>query len=242
VGIRQSSRAGLNRLGWDFHRFTGRSHLDNTFKMLKWLNLEAELIIDVGAHSGNWTVTAMRAWPMAKYVLVEPQRNLERARQLKDNPSVVWWEVGAGPEPGTMAFFHHTRSDSSTFIRRPDLPGLAEEEIAVMRIDQIVASTCGNCVPDIIKLDCEGWDLQVLEGAGPLVGQSPCIFLEAGVANRIFSNSVEMVIRTMDSQGYGLVDIGDAARNRHSGVMWNAELCFLHRSSPQYEKASRWIE
>lgn len=171
---------------------------------------------------------------------MEPQRLLvaEMRKRFAGESGLTFVEAGAGPRNGVETFFEHERSDSSTF-RGQSLRTVGARDIEVSRIDRISAAVFGQMVPDIIKLDCEGWDLEVIEGAGNFLGRTPAVFMEAGVTNLGFENSVCRTVARMADAGYEMFDLGEAARNGN-GALWNAEICFVLRDSDVWLAASTW--
>lgn len=131
-----------------------------------------------------------------------------------------------GPEDKVATFYNHVRTDSSSFtINNPKR--LADQSlISMRRLDTLVAEL-GLNIPDIVKLDCEGYDIEVLKGFGNLFGKIPFIFMECSVSNPWFQNSIVECISLMSSHDYRLVNVGEAARLGPSWAMWNAELLFV---------------
>ena len=85
-------------------------------------------------------------------------------------------------------------------------------------------------VPDMVKIDAEGFDLKAIQGAASLIGKTDVFFLEAGVLCP-FENSVARVVSTMAGIGYRLVDITELNRSPRHGVLWLTELAFLRSSN-----------
>jgi len=218
-----------------------RGSLERTLRRLAAFGLDARRVVDVGAHKGMWTLEAIAVWPSARYLLVEPQRELvERKGRLRDDSRVTWCFVGAAPESGEATFAHYPQAVSSTFKPVEGL-AISEETVPVRRIDELVNEHFGpGAVPDILKLDCEGWDLDVLEGAGSLVGRIPVLFLEAGVSNRSFeASNVGAVVARLESLDYRLFDVSGFIRTHRDGL-WNVELCFVRRGIAVDDASSSW--
>jgi len=147
--------------------------------------------------------------------------------------------VGAGPSSTTLPLFHHNDLGSYTFKVTTDFAAVGQSEVSVFRIEDICSSVAPGRTPDILKLDCEGWDLEVLSGVGDLVGVIDCIFIEAGVANSNFQdNSLANVLLALADYGFCPIDVQDAARSSRTQVMWNAEVCFVRRGSDLFKRAT----
>jgi hypothetical protein len=82
-------------------------------------------------------------------------------------------------------------------------------------------------VPDIIKIDAEGLDLDVIEGMkNTCLGKTELIFVEAAVLSNTFPNTVEKVVNKMHQAGYGMVEITDINRPFGFKGLWLIEIAF----------------
>lgn len=206
--------------------------LDGAFRALKQCGLEAQNVIDVGAHLGGWTREAMNHWPLAQYLLLEPQADLIEESGFQA-PNATWVCAGAGPSNGEFVFSHRQRNDSSTFrqVSRDDGQTRGMTVLPVVTLDTIVAERLGGVAPEIIKIDAEGWDLEVLRGASGCLGSTIAFFTEVGVSNPFFENTMTMMDAFMGSHGYRLFAISDIVINPVSFAHWNAELVWVLRGS-----------
>jgi len=207
------------------------------FATLKRFGFAPRHVIDIGANHGNWTRSALQYFPEAEYVLVEPQDHLETCIQdlIDAGSKIRWINAGVADKSGIMRFCISDRDDSSTFLPREQQPQTrvaSEMMVEVKTLDDIV-SAYNLPTPDLVKIDAEGFDLKVMQGASSLIGKTDVFLLEAGVTGP-FENSVARVISTMEDFGYRLVDITELNRSPKYGVLWLTltELAFLRTSSP----------
>ena len=127
----------------------------------------ANIIVDIGAHVGSFTVWAARRAPHARILAVEPnvetfallEQNI-RDNGLEDRVTAV--NAGVGPAAGMMGleFMEHslgTRLSAAgpgkVMVRVDTLSGLLGE--------------AGIDEADMLKMDCEGMEYDVIEGTGP---------------------------------------------------------------------------
>ncbi|MGV3638654.1 MAG: FkbM family methyltransferase [Flavobacteriales bacterium] len=190
-------------------------------------------LMDVGANRGTWAQAARRAFPNALITMLEPQSWLRPSPQeiAEKDPNMRYFPVGAGRVAGSFSFTLAERDDSSTFRlskQEAESRGLEQREIPVVTLDGLVREQ-GLPVPDIVKIDAEGLDLDVLEGASSLLGRTEVFMVEAGIVNKIFPNSVSRMISYMESKGYVLFDITDLNRPWKAPVLWLVELVFVKR-------------
>jgi FkbM family methyltransferase len=199
------------------------SDLNYALKIIKNCGLEPKFVVDVGAHKGTWTAEVQNIFPDSKFLLIEPQE-LPISNNLMAN-NVTWMRIGLGPTDEVATFYNNMRTDSSSFTVNNPKRVIDQSEISMRRLDTLIAEYKLK-IPDIVKLDCEGYDIEVLKGFGNLLGKIPFIFMECGVSNPRFKNNIVKSVSFMESHNYRLVNVGEAARLGPSWAMWNAELLF----------------
>lgn len=205
------------------------------FSTLQRFGFSPRLVLDIGANHGNWTRTALKYFPEALYVLIEPQDQLKVCVQdlIEAGCKIRWVNAGVADQPGILPFFISDRDDSSSFLSRDaqSQARVASETMVPVETLDTLLSKYHLPVPDMVKIDAEGFDLKVMQGASSLIGKTDVFLLEAGVLCP-FENSVTRVVSAMADFGYRLVDITELNRSPKHGVLWLTELAFLRSSSP----------
>jgi FkbM family methyltransferase len=199
------------------------------FDCLLRLGFNPRHIVDVGAHRGGWTRTAMKYFPQAEYSLFEPQADLLAGSDLEEMPKVSIFPWGVGPSAGIMKLSMHDRRDSFSFAlseQQAISEGRKQIDCQVVALDAFLEDS-GRRLPDVLKIDAEGWDLEVLKGARKCVAHSEVVLLEAAVMNKFFSNSLERVIAAMSAHGFVLFDITDLNRTKRHRALWLVEAAFV---------------
>jgi FkbM family methyltransferase len=128
------------------------------------------VFIDVGANVGYFSVLASRlVGREGKVVAIEPQSRLvpliDKNLEANGCTNVTVLPVALGEEPGT-AVIHLTpeiNSGASSLVVRQRFTQ-ESETVEVTTLDDIVAST-ETGTADIVKIDVEGFEVQVLRGA-----------------------------------------------------------------------------
>jgi FkbM family methyltransferase len=217
---------------------------DVLFVTLKQFGFCPTHIIDVGANHGNWTRKAIEYFPNANYTLVEPQNELKRyVHDLIDRGfKIQWINAGAGDIPGRLPFTISHRDDSSTFIPANELSSannVHQVSTEVKTLNEIV-STGELPVPDMVKIDAEGFDLKVLSGASDLFGKTDVFLLEAVVCCVDYQNTLLAVTQFMSEAGYRLIDITELNRSPKDNVLWLCELAFLRERSNLLDRVTSY--
>lgn len=231
MGYQRIQLQGKNTVAHLAHH---KNTLFHTFcSVLKDAGLEPQHIVDVGANHGGWTRQALVMFPKARITMLEPQGWLQPKFQdlLDKNPLVRFFPIGAGKSKGSFLFTLAKRDDSSTFrlsTEEAKARGLEQKEIPVLTLNELISAN-GLPIPDLVKIDAEGLDLDVLEGASELMGRTEVFLVEAGIMNKGFTNNLLDVVRYMDGKGYRLFDITDLNRPWKKRVLWLVELAFVRK-------------
>jgi FkbM family methyltransferase len=238
--LKRILQAALGKFGYHLSRVanTPKDGLTCFFEAIRRAGFSPRHIIDVGANHGNWTRSALRFFPEAQYTLVESQDHLKiHVQDLVDHGyKIRWVNAAAGETRGILPFTIAAHDNSSTFALTEKQAGSFRAEqvpMQVITLNELVAS--GNePLPDMVKIDAEGFDLKVLAGASRLLGKTEIFLVEAMVCGP-YENQVLPVMRFMARAGYRLIDITDLERSPRHGVMWLCELAFL-------QEQARWLD
>src|SRR5258705_10864630 len=178
-GVRIDGRLGDWMTVW---AFMGLLERDEPFQRSLDLAAGAEVVFDVGAHVGMWSLLAARRNPAARIHAFEPSAaavdrlcghvTLNGAGRVVVNP------VAVRAENADRAFFAATGNTgaSSFYLRSHDQ---IETRVPVVTLDSYVERERIERV-DLIKVDVEGAEMLVFKGASRLLASdaAPIVFLE----------------------------------------------------------------
>lgn len=142
-----------------------------------WNLGNAPLICDVGANNGDFALAFQAAYPGARLHLFEPlTRHLDHLRDLKEAGSFEWTihPYALGPRKEELEIeipdgFEDASSllgFSQDYLRQnPRSAKTRRETCAVRPLDELIAGEKMDCRIDLLKIDVEGFEFAVLEGA-----------------------------------------------------------------------------
>jgi len=209
------------------------------FETLQKFGFSPRNVVDIGANHGNWTRNCLQYFPDARYTLVEPQDHLKIHVQdlLAAGNKIQWVNAGVSDQSGTLPFFLSHRDDSSTFLTNGADPSKTVP-MRVTSLDDLLAEQKLS-IPELVKIDAEGLDLKVIQGAKTLLGKTDVFLLEAAVLCP-FENTVAATVKFMAEAGYRLIDITELNRSPKDNVLWLTELAFLRNSSDLLARADSY--
>jgi FkbM family methyltransferase len=145
-----------------------------------------KIVLDVGAAYGDKTLTFLRVFPESSVHCFEPQ-NASRARLVKRiarwKDRVVVHEYGLFNENRTVDLRLYSYPDASSLLPIPEYmrhEGKGEvgtETIRLRRLDDCLAELSVPKI-DLLKVDVEGVEREVLEGAAHALRVTDNVFVE----------------------------------------------------------------
>jgi FkbM family methyltransferase len=173
-----------------------------------------QVVLDVGAHVGHFTILAAARVGSARagrVLAFEPApSNLDRLRRnltLNElGPGVEVLPLALGARPGTATFFDDGDSDGTEFsMVAPRQSGAARAfEATVETLDGICAARGIERV-DVVKIDVEGAEVDVLRGAERVLAASPEVTLL--IELHPWVTPPREVLAPLAERGYRLYDV-----------------------------------
>jgi FkbM family methyltransferase len=192
------------------------------------------LAVDVGAHRGHWTEMLREIFPTVEVLMIEPQPELSSALEEVSGrlSGVRWVQAAAGAREETRLQTIWEDLQGSSFLPRRDPVREARGEqrpARVRRLDDLLAESFGRA-PDIVKLDVQGFELEVLRGCPSIFGKTEVFVLETSLY--AFLDDIPLlreVIDFMAERGYEIYDIAGQIRRPIDGALGQLDIAFARR-------------
>jgi FkbM family methyltransferase len=196
-------------------------------------------IIDGGACCGDWTVLARSIFPSTAVLMIEPQVQHEASLvklSASLSPNVQYSHSLLGPRVCPAADFivlddSSGGTGSSVLPENLDVPRHTIS-IPMITLDQLAVET-GFGYPDLIKLDVQGYELEVLKGAPKCLAQADFVPLEVSILP--YNEGCPLIAETlnwMDRAGFSLFEVFDLSRRKSDNLLVKADLLFVRKSHP----------
>lgn len=238
TGLRRWLYGAASFLGDEFRdttsQFGGDSFpsIPGALRYLKAWGFSPVTMIDVGAFRGDWTRMARVVFPVAKVAMIEAQENArpcleDVSAQLSD---VLYRIALLGAVDGKRVDFIEMLTGSSVFEEKSNVPRRKLDKTTT-RLDTLISTDFKWERVDLLKLDVQGYELEVLKGATRCLRTCEVVLLEASLipTNRGCPLIAE-VIAFMDSSGFYLTDFCSQIR-RKDCALWQTDLLFLNKAS-----------
>jgi FkbM family methyltransferase len=209
-----------------------KANLESFFRVLTAKSFQATHILDIGANRASWSGEASKFYPRARYTLVEPQEELAEFIEpfCAKHPGSEWIRGGVGGRQEMRNFVVDPSTVSSSFyIAEADrAAGQQTRAVKVFTLDSIVQR---RGIPELIKIDAEGAEMEILQGGTSVFGKSELILLELPFFQ--FHPAVptfSTMVTYMAKQGYEPFHFTWFHPRPHDGAQGLCELAFALRS------------
>lgn len=237
--VRRFAQALLRRFGLALHRWpsTRFDAMDDALELLRRAGFRPDLVIDVGANLGQWTAIARAHFPDAVYHLVEPQPGcLAVLKELAVRTPGIHVHGAAVTRPGIATVFMvgggERHDGSGNFIPNSTAPIPDAIPYPSTTLDALLPAVGGTRV--LLKLDVEGHELAVLEGAFELLARAEVVVAEFWIF-QLFHEEMTILPQLMswlEARGFVLYDFASLRGRPRDNRLKSGDAVFVRRGSP----------
>ena len=200
---------------------------------LKAKGFAPRTVLDVGAWVGDWTEHVRPIFPAADFLMVEAnpgkQAGLE-AVAARLGPGVRVQMALLGPESRAEVTFYAMEAGSSV------LPENTEFDRALLALPMTtldsVSGAAGLQGPVLLKLDVQGYELEVLRGGARTLALSEVVLLEVSLLE--YNQGAPLmpeVVAFMNSAGFLPYDICGQFRRLSDAALCQIDIMFVRKES-----------
>lgn len=209
-----------------------------SLKNLKKAGYVPTVVYDIGAYEGYWTKDFLAVFPGADVYMFEAQEKKEaRLKEITAAlPNTHYAIALLGESDGREVSF----VEEETGSRVAQSPAAGETpNRKTSSLDALVESR-GWPLPDFLKLDVQGFELEVLKGARKaLAGANFCLLevslLDLGGQGPLLAE----VVQYMQQRQFLAYDISQFIRRPYDKALWQIDLLFV-RSDSRFIAEKRW--
>lgn len=179
---------------------------------LKILGYEPNIIIDIGAHHGNWSKSVFKIYSDAKYYLFEAIDYKQLDIFMSHKNFKVFKPICLNNE-NTEVDWYEKRNTGDSFFKEntnifKDVIPIKKQTFTfdtIIESDEIIKKEKNI----FIKIDCQGAEIPILQGAKSIIPKTDFILLEVPLFGKYNENVPSFLehISYMDSIGFVPYDI-----------------------------------
>ncbi|SEP93046.1 methyltransferase, FkbM family [Solimonas aquatica] len=225
--------------------------MDQFLLFLAAKGFEPRLIFDIGAAKGHWARMARAAFPHAKIHMFEPigAWKEELDRTCEEIGQANWSQVAVGSSPGFVEIEQHSITTQSLIPQGQfrSSHGVAKtDRVEVQTVDQVAQGSYGGCL-DFLKVDVQGYELPVLEGAKEALNDCEVVLLECSLY-KFFGEQTPLfldIYQFMSACGFVLFDLPTLMRRSGDHALGQLDAVFVRhdsalRKTTSYVKPFGW--
>lgn len=209
-------------------------NLDSFLEDLRARGFAPRGMVDVGANRGEWTRWAWAVFPGVPSLMIEPQAEYREtlegiAATVAGSRAII---AGAGATEGELVQTVYDDTYASSFLPPTDSALLAsgrQRRVPIVTLDATLGAMPGFH-PDLVKLDVEGFELEVLAGWASIFERAELFIVETALYPFKPRQPISReVIAYMAARGFEVYDITSTLRRPLDGALGVVDFAFARR-------------
>lgn len=218
----------VKTFGFDIPRPKMRTTLAGVLDHVRTLGFQPETVIDVGVAYGTYEL--YEKFPNANHLLIEPLSEFEGVlKKIASQYKAQYIVSAAGAVPGQMTINVHPELEGTSLLNETE--GSAADgtprEIPVVTLDDACREKKLKG-PYLIKIDVQGAELQVLDGAKEVIKNTDLILLEVSLFEfQVNAPQLYDVVSYMKERGFVVYDIFGGHPRLLDGALAQIDMAFV---------------
>ena len=228
----------LHRVGFELRRFSVEQSENARFiSMLRTHNVN--LIFDVGANAGQFGVLLREIGFDGKIVSFEPLSDARESLQNISRNDPLWQialQTAIGEENGEIEIQIAGNSHSSSILdmldthvrAAPDSKYIGKEKVALRKLDSIAPDYMDSNSIAFIKIDTQGYETQVMNGAKKLMSQIVGLQVEISLVPLYKGQCLfDEMLKKLKNDGFELWSISSVLSDPNTAQLLQVDATFF---------------
>ena len=197
--------------------------------LLQKIGVELKTVVDIGANRGQFALAARQHSPEAYIFAFEPLEEAAEvfAKVFKADPCVELHRCAIGIKQGEVVMHVSRADDSSSLLPISDLqhqlfPGTKEKGTRRVIVTPLDAALFPAQVqaPTLLKIDVQGYELEVLKGSTSLLGCFDFLLVECSYLELYTGQALaDEVVRYAEKAGFKLMERFNLIRDKNGDAL-----------------------
>jgi len=186
-------------------------------------------VMDVGAFKGDWARVCIDVFPEATIMCIEPQdaQQEELKKLASEYPKVKVIQTLLGRVERESVPFEEIGSGSSVLLN-----SRKEEKRSMTTIDALIEGRYCK-PPELLKLDVQGYEIEVLEGYTHNFDVCKVIQCETSLLPIVQGAPLlHEVVNYLYKRGFVMFDVDELIQAPSDGTVWQIDALFCRMGSP----------
>jgi len=201
------------------------------------LGLDCRSILDIGAYHGDWSRMAREIWTNSQLTMIEANTQKQKIlKHVADEIGADLWIELLGAKDDLEVEFYVMESGSSVFEEHSPLDRKRET-----RTTRTLDALFPDGTFDFIKIDVQGYELEVLDGANNLMQNCTAVLMEISTIE-VNKNCplLNEVLIYMDKKGFVAYDLMEIHRRPLDNALNQIDFMFVRKDSALIENKSHF--
>ena len=234
----------LSLLSNEYKYRHGMIDMDASLKNMRQNGFRPGSVIDVGAYQGLWAEAARRIYPDVPILMIEANRDKESvlASMTKKLGGMADYRIALLGADCTSSVPYYVMGTGSSVLPETTAMPRSVIDLDMTTLDEITSDQMLP-TPYFIKLDVQGYELEVLRGAERLLKSTEVLMLE--VALMEYNQGAPLladVVAFMQSRGFVAYDIAGFYRRVSDDALFMVDILFALENSALRAKKPFWNE
>lgn len=203
---------------------------------LSWLQLDT--VLDVGANIGQYGAALRASGYTGRIISCEPLSDAypHLERRASGDPRWTTLNTAVGTEPGEIEINVSANSYSSSILPMTDAHSLAApgseyvraEKVAVTTVADLLLAELVDPAKSLLKIDTQGYEGQVLDGAGDTLSSFAAVQLELSMVPLYDGQPMfDDLVARMQAAGFGIFALEGGFSDPRTGRMLQCDGFFV---------------
>ena len=222
----------------DIKDHLGVPSLSWSLQNIKKAGYKPGVVYDIGAYEGYWALDFLKVFPNSPIYMFEAQQTKEAfLKKIVNTRSNLHYSMALlGAKDGVAVTFEENETASHVNI---SVQGTNNTNRITENLDQLIERN-KYPLPDFLKLDVQGYELEVLKGANTALVNAEFCLLEISLIDLGGGCPLLLdVVNFMDAKAFCAYDISQFIRRPFDKALWQIDMLFIKKNS-SFISEKRW--